>query len=108
MPDMIKGKIGDDYCVIASESIENLDISTIPFINLNVMALMGVAVLQKHETLFKFAYHAFTGNDAPQELVQNVMNRVMWIIRALPRIARFNIDDISVADQIRRIFGAAA
>ena len=103
----VEGKAGEAYCAVAANKMEKRDNLTMPFVNLNAMAMIGVGLLYKDTALFERAYEAFTGDKAPRDLVDEVMNKARWIVSMLPRIVRFT-DEIRLQEQLSRLVAAAA
>lgn len=102
----ITGEAGKNYCVVSANSAE-LDNTTMPFLNLNAMALMGVGVLENDEILFGEAYKLFTGKKAPSGIVKQLKQNAMWFIKVLPRIIKLS-GAISDINKLRKLFDVAA
>jgi len=103
-----KGKPGEDYCFVSSEPVEGLEKMDAALVNFNAMAYMGAGILNKNATLFRFAYKAFSGKDPEAGLVDQLMQGVQWIVRVLPRVIRFNAEDLNNSELLRKIFAVAA
>lgn len=103
----IQGKAGENYCVVTTDAAKDSDPMTVPFVNLNAMAMMGVGVLNNDVTLFEIAYKTFTGNEAPQNIVDSLTKQALWIIKVLPRIIKLT-GAIHDYEKIRVLFLAAA
>jgi hypothetical protein len=104
----VEGKAGVDYCVVTAQKPEEIDAAAMPFVNLNAMALMGVGILSGDAILFRGAYETFTGRDVPPTVLEDFVAKILWVIRALPRIVRCNTDDIHGQEKIRKLFAASA
>lgn len=103
----VRGKAVENYCVIAVDRIEKLGELSMPFVNLNAMAYMGVGVIYGDTNLFEMAYKAFTGNDVPPNLIEDLAKNTLWLVRMLPRIVRFT-DDLTDQQKLKRLVDAAA
>jgi hypothetical protein len=103
----ISGKKGEDYCVVSSNISGEYAKDEFPFININAMAMMGVGIMHSDTDLFKTAYKIFTGQDAPEDIVNNLREKVLWIIRALPRLIKFT-NELSHDKELRRLFDVSA
>ena len=103
----IQGKAGENYCIVSADSAEDLDATTIQFVNLNAMALMGVGILYNDITLFQVAYRAFTGHEVPEDVMSDLARKALWIIRALPRIVRFT-NELRDQGILRKLFAVSA
>jgi hypothetical protein len=124
----IAGKAGEDYCVVSAEDIAPQDgmssrhgsevdgagfapdecgRASFAYGNVNAMALMGVGILTKDTVLFSKAYRAFAGCEAPAGLIDNVMKRLAWLVRVLPRIVRISAD-IRAAEELHRLIDSSA
>ncbi|OGW85803.1 MAG: hypothetical protein A2987_05910 [Omnitrophica bacterium RIFCSPLOWO2_01_FULL_45_10] len=104
----INGTAGEQYCVVSTQDIPMPLESDAPFVNLNAMAMMGVAILHSDTLLFKDAYLSFTGEEAPKTLLEDLARKALWIIRVLPRIVRFSTDEIRRINERSELFDAAA
>jgi alanine dehydrogenase len=105
---VIKGRPGEDYCIVSSEPVEDLEKTDAVFVNLNAMAFMGAGILNKNATLFRFAYKSFSGREPGDNLVSQLTQGAQWIVRVLPRVIRFDSEDLENAEKVRKIFAAAA
>lgn len=94
--------------MIRADLKEEIDETSVPFVNLNAMALMGMAVLHKDGVLFSLAYELFTGISATENLISEVSIGGRFIIKAFPRIIRFNINDIDRDKRLKELFAVAA
>ena len=104
----IQGKPGESYSVVTTDALpQDLDVATIPFVNLNAMALMGIGILYNDISLFETAYEAFTGNKAPEDYIAQLKNKLLWIIRALPRIVKF-ANELKDQEGLKKLFAVAA
>jgi glycerol dehydrogenase-like iron-containing ADH family enzyme/D-arabinose 5-phosphate isomerase GutQ/predicted NBD/HSP70 family sugar kinase len=103
----VKGQAGTNYCAITTGMIQGLDKTTIPFINIQAMALMGVGVLYEKMSLFEMAYNLFTGHEMPPDLVSDLAGRIKWLVKALPRIIKFT-DEISSLERLKKLFEVSA
>ncbi|MBN2453305.1 MAG: NAD-glutamate dehydrogenase [Candidatus Omnitrophica bacterium] len=106
-PGNISGKAGEKFCLISSSVIEEDDEAVIPFVNLNAMAMMGVGIIHDDLTLFETAYEIFTGKDLTQDLIAKLVNKVLWLVRALPRCIKIT-DDLSDQEKLKKLFDVAA
>jgi hypothetical protein len=103
----ISGKAGYDYCVISCAGMLDDDEAIIPFVNLNAMAMMGVGIIHNDLALFDMAYEAFTGNKVTEDLIAKLTNRVLWVIRAMPRCIKIT-GELPDQHKLKKLFEAAA
>ncbi|MDP3729971.1 MAG: hypothetical protein Q8R14_00395, partial [Candidatus Omnitrophota bacterium] len=103
------GVRGVDYCVVSIEPLKGLELNEgeAPFVNLIAMAMIGVGRLDSNPALLSFAYEAFTGEKATDEIVNKLMGSLSWIIK-LQNVVRFKISDLEDGHIRNRIFEAAA
>ncbi len=106
-PSEIRGKAGEHYCIISADAASDLDETTIQFLNLHAMTLMGLGVLHHDTQLFEMAYALFTGQEPPQNLIDDLKHRALWLIQALPRIVKFT-DELRDQHLMDRLFEVAA
>lgn len=100
-------KPGVNCCVITAEKVDPEE-GVVPFVNLNAMAMMGVAILSEDAPLFKLAYKTFTGKEYSAEGVINFADKAFWsIVRALPRSLPV-FEAIGLEERVRKVFAAAA
>ncbi|MFH1878178.1 MAG: 6-phosphofructokinase [Candidatus Omnitrophota bacterium] len=100
-------KAGEDYCVISAQSDSIDDSRSIPFVNLNAMAYLGVGILQENLSLFRQAYRLFTGEKPDENLLKQFAKKALSVIKVLPRIIKLTGKAVDERD-IRDIFKAAA
>jgi hypothetical protein len=103
----ITGKAGESYCLITSEGITDEDDAIIPFVNLNAMAMMGVGIIYNDLTLFETAYETFTGKELTEGLLVKLLNKALWVVRALPRCIKMT-NALPEQDKLKRLFAVAA
>ena len=104
----LAGAPGRDYCVItAGLRPQRQDGAFFEFVNLNAMAMMGVAVLTNDSRLFELAYELFNGSRPPQNTMRLLDNRELWFVEALPRIEPIT-KGAAMEESVRRIFLSAA
>jgi hypothetical protein len=103
----VAGKAGENYCLITSAGIADGDDAIIPFVNLNAMAMMGVGVIYNDLTLFETAYETFTGKELSEDLLVKLVNKVLWVVRALPRCIKIT-NTLPDQDKIKKLFAVAA
>jgi len=101
------GKAGENYCVITSDIVKDADILTIPFLNLNAMAMIGVGVLYNNVTIFEAAYKIFSGKEAPSKYINSLKEKTLWLIEVLPRMIKL-IDAIRDKRKLEELFAVAA
>jgi hypothetical protein len=100
-------KPGVNCCVVTAEKVKPEE-GTVPFVNINAMAMMGVAILSEDAPLFKLAYKTFTGKEYFLKGVIDFVNKAFWsIIRALPRSIPVS-EAIDIEDSIQKVFAVAA
>jgi len=117
----MKGEAGTDYCLVSADreamaarmsklkaDLPDTDLNTIiPFVNLNAMVMMGVGILDNDRVLFEAAYKTFTGErEVPPGLMSET--KISWLIRALPRIGKFDINEAEELKNLKRLFDVAA
>jgi len=103
----VNGELGKNYFAITTGMIGDLDTKTIPFVNIQAMAMMGVGVLYNKLTLFEMAYETFTGREVPPNLIDDITGKIKWLIKALPRIVKFT-DEISSLEHLKKLFEVSA
>ncbi|MBN1526983.1 MAG: hypothetical protein JW919_05335, partial [Candidatus Omnitrophica bacterium] len=103
----VSGKATEDYCFITANRIDNIDELSVPFVNLNAMAIMGIGIIYNDKTLFEMAYRVFTGNDVPPNVIEDLAKNALWLVRMLPRIVRFK-DDLADQEKLARLVEVAA
>lgn len=103
----IKEKAGVDYCVITTGMLDTFTSEAAPFVNLNAMAMMGVGVLNNDASLFQTAYTVFTGKAPERDMLDRIAQKILWFVRALPRMIKFT-NEPREAEQLSKLFRAAA
>ena len=101
---------GKDFVVIAGKQMSTDDQRSMFFVNINAMALMGVAVLREDQEaarLFNLAYKLFTGQAAPDGLLSRLKSRELLSITVIPRMIRLTGSIVDYND-IGRLFAVAA
>lgn len=103
----ITGKAGSDYCVISCAGILDGDDAIIPFVNLNAMAMMGVGIIHNDLVLFETAYKAFTGKAITEDFIAKLVNKVLWLVRAMPRCIKIT-DELTDQRKLKKLFQESA
>jgi hypothetical protein len=103
----IAGRAGTDYCVVSCAGLLDGDDAIIPFVNLNAMAMMGVGVIHNDLALFETAYEAFTGKAVTEDMIAKLVNKVLWIIRAMPRCVKIT-NELPDQRKLKKLFEVSA
>gem|GEM_PF-2662876 len=102
----VVGNPGEEYCVVSAAG-KAIDEDFLPFVNLNAMAMMGVGMLYNDLVLFEKSYKAFTGRDMPESMMADIANKILWLVKVLPRVTKVTGNEQGISE-IRKLFEAAA
>ena len=80
----IVGVAGRHYCVVQAKKLAEIDIlNEVPYVNINAMAMVGVAVLERKYGLYRIAYKTLTDQEPP-ETEEEFNDPALWVISLLP------------------------
>jgi hypothetical protein len=71
------------------------------------MAMMGVGVIHNDLALFETAYEAFTGKAVTEDMIAKLVNKVLWIIRAMPRCVKIT-NELPDQRKLKKLFEVSA
>ncbi|MFH1996901.1 MAG: hypothetical protein ABIJ27_07935 [Candidatus Omnitrophota bacterium] len=104
------GSPGKDYCLVKTD-VPDINAETeAPFMNLYVIALVGVAFLKGDYRLYRLAYSAARG-EAPsetEEQFKEFIRQARWIISVIPRSMPYREDDFDRKRELTALFRTAA
>jgi len=103
----VRGKSGEDYCVITAGMHQDLSPRTIHYINLNAMALIGAGMLNHDEILFTTAYELFAGEEPGQGIMLLFRKKTLRSLNIFPRVIKL-IGTIADREMLRKLFAVSA